>query len=65
MTDITPGTIIRITGGRPEFIGCLATVDEAKSWGVQAGIVIPGKGTAWIRVPNGHFKAICAPKEES
>lgn len=52
--------------------GCLAIVDEVKSWGVQAYVPIPNNdgtppGNAYIRLNNGDFeslgvKAIFAPK---
>lgn len=38
--------------------GCLAVVGECKSWGVQAGVQIPEKGIAYIRLEWGEFEVI-------
>ena len=38
--------------------GCLAVVDEQKQWGVQAGVPIPEKGIAYIRLVWGDFEVV-------
>jgi hypothetical protein len=45
--------------------GCLAVIDEVRSWGVQAYVSIPSNdgqppGRAFIRLQTGEFEAIGA-----
>lgn len=45
--------------------GCLAVVDEVKSWGCQAYVAIPSNdgappGNAYIRLSTGDFEAVGA-----
>lgn len=49
--QIDKGTVIQVTGETVgDWEGCLLVVDEVKPWGVQAGMHIPGKGEAFIRL---------------
>jgi len=54
------GSVIQIS---PEFVnpifgGCFAIVNEEKGWGVLAYVLVPGKGQAYVRVPNEHLQII-------
>ena len=40
------------------FRDCLAIVKEQKTWGVLAYVSVPGKGDAYVRVPNEDFIVI-------
>ena len=49
--QIDKGTVIQVTGENVgDWEGCLLVVDEVKPWGVQAGMHIPEKGAAFIRL---------------
>lgn len=59
-TEATPGDVIQIDPEHDEaFGGCLAVVEEVKSWGVSlCGVQIPAKGIAYYRVPHGKYAVI-------
>ena len=62
-------SIIQINEHGPEgWIGCIAQVDEIKSWGVQAWVKIPLQGDAYIRIKTEQFdyigEAVMAHNEE-
>lgn len=61
------GSVIQANENSGEWCGCLLIVDEVKSWGVQAGMKIPYKGTAYMRLTNEQFdyigEAVLVPKE--
>lgn len=49
--EIGFGDIVQISPDADDrFGGCLAIVQEAKSWGVQCVVKVPGKGDAYYRV---------------
>lgn len=48
---IKENSVVQINeNGQDGWIGCLAQVNEVKSWGVQAWVKIPMKGDAYIRL---------------
>ena len=52
------GSVIQANEQAGEWCGCLLIVEEVKSWGVMAGMKIPFKGTAYIRLKNEQFDYI-------
>lgn len=60
------GLVIQANEKAGEWCGCLLIVKEVKSWGVMAGMKIPLKGTAYIRLKNEQFdyigEAVLVPK---
>ena len=61
------GSVIQANEQAGEWCGCLLIVEEVKSWGVMAGMKIPFKGTAYIRLKNEQFdyigEAVLVPKD--
>jgi len=57
MKEIEKGTVIQITESH-EWAGCLAIVDEVKSFGCQAYVEIPLQGSAYIRLNTSDFEII-------
>lgn len=61
------GDVIQINENH-KWKGCLAVVDEVKSWGVQAYVPVPQDGNAFIRLMHGDYeyigKAILVINEE-
>ena len=51
------GIIIQITEAH-EWVGCLAIVDEVKSFGCQAYVEIPLQGSAYIRLNTSDFEVV-------
>ena len=50
-SQIDKGAVIQVTGENVgDWEGCLLVVEEVKPWGVQAGMHIPEKGDAFIRL---------------
>ena len=47
---IKKGDVVQANENAGEWCGCLLIVDEVKAWGVQAGMKIPFKGTAYMRL---------------
>lgn len=60
------GSVIQANEQAGEWCGCLLIVEEVKSWGVMAGMKIPFKGTAYIRLKTEQFEyigeAVLVPK---
>lgn len=57
------GDIIQIIDQKDNWYPCLLIVDEVKSWGVQAYILIPNNdgrdpGIAYYRISNGKFESV-------
>lgn len=51
------GDVIQINENH-KWQGCLAIVDEVKSWGIQAYVPIPIGGNAFVRLMYGDFEVI-------
>ena len=49
--EIKVGSVVQANENAGEWAGCLLIVTEEKTWGVQAGLKIPMKGIAYIRLP--------------
>ena len=47
---IKKGSVVQANENSGEWCGCLLIVDEVKDWGVQAGMKVPFKGVAYIRL---------------
>lgn len=47
---IMPGSIVQVSNGESEWFGCVVTVEELKSFGVQAYLTVPNTGTAYVRL---------------
>lgn len=47
---IKAGSVVQANEKAKEWAGCTLIVDEVKSFGVQAYLTIPYKGTAYIRL---------------
>lgn len=47
---IKKGSVVQANENAGEWCGCLLIVDEVKDWGVQAGMKVPFKGAAYIRL---------------
>lgn len=58
---IEEGDIIFCTRSRDIFAGCLMFVDEVKSWGVQAGMVLPDGSATYVRFNNSEFIRMTDP----
>lgn len=56
--DVEPGMVIQANENAGDWCGCLLIVEEIKGWGVMAGLKIPQKGTAYIRLKNEQFEVI-------
>lgn len=52
------GDVIQATEKAGDWCGCLLIVDEVKTWGVQAGMKIPFKGTAYMRLKDDQYEVI-------
>lgn len=53
------GDVVLVTGGQATFMGCLMYVQEPKSWGVQAGMVLPGEGhRTYVRLADGDYELL-------
>lgn len=50
--------VIQVNETIPEWTGCLMIVDEVKQWGVVAGMRVPGKGTAYLRLKHDQYERI-------
>ena len=56
--EVESGSIIQANENSGDWCGCLLIVDEVKSWGVQAYMMVPKKGTAFIRLNNDEFDLV-------
>ena len=56
--EVESGSIIQANENAGDWCGCLLIVDEVKSWGVQAYMMVPKKGTAFIRLNNDEFDLV-------
>lgn len=53
------GDVIVATGGPKAFRGCLMYVQEAKAWGVQAGMILPGDvDHTYMRLQDGEYQVV-------
>lgn len=52
------GEVIQVTDPESDWLGCLLMVDDAKEWGVLAGLKIPMQGIAYIRLEHGQYEYI-------
>ena len=57
MKNVKKNDVIQITP-KDKWGGCLAIVDDVKSWGVQCFIQIPFQGRAYYRVAWDAFEVI-------
>ena len=58
-SQIRQGDIIQVTDEKAEmWYGCTMTVDEVKSFGVQAGMKIPGRGYTFMRFKWEQFERV-------
>ena len=56
---VRQGDVIQVTDEKAEmWYGCTMTVDEVKTWGVQAGMKIPGQGLTFLRLRWEQFERI-------
>lgn len=49
------GSVIQATENAGNWCGCLLIVDEVKSWGVVASMLVPMQGIAYIRLKFDQF----------
>lgn len=61
--EIEKGDIIQIIDPNNKWFPCLLIVDEVKSWGVQAFVLIPRNdgeptGRAYYRIEYGKFEQV-------
>lgn len=50
--------VIQITDEKDKWYGSILIIDEVKSWGVQAYVVVPLQGLAYYRIENEKFEVI-------
>lgn len=68
MVEVKKGDVIQITERIHSWYGCLLIVDEIKSWGVQAFLLVPQSNDhfevkiAYTRLKNGSFEKIGSSK---
>ena len=62
MPNFNVGDIIQITDSNDKWFPCLLIVSEVKSWGVQAYITVPYKGSAYYRIEFGKFELVGVAK---
>ena len=57
MQIVQPGDIVQVlsTNGIADVTGSLLVVEEVRSWGIQAFMHVPYKGSAYFRIENGNF----------
>ena len=64
---VKKGSVVQANEKTGEWCGCLLIVAEVNSWGVMAGMKIPFKGTAYVRLKTDQFEyigeAVLVPKE--
>lgn len=61
-SNIEKGDVILCLRSEDTFAGCLMYVDEVKSWGVQAGMILPDGDTTYVRLPHGEYIRITDPE---
>lgn len=52
------GQVIQANEKAGEWCGALLFIDELKAWGVQAGMMVPFQGTAYIRLKDEQFDIV-------
>lgn len=57
---INVGDVIQINEYHKDvkWIGCLMIVNDVRSWGVQAGMHVPGMGNTYLRVNHNEYDRI-------
>ncbi len=55
---IKEGSVIQVNENIPDWCGCLMIVSEVKSFGCVAGLKIPFKGTAYLRLTSEQYDYI-------
>ena len=62
------GDVVQANEKTGIWTGSLLIVSEVKDWGVQAGLLIPGQGTAYMRLRHGEYErigaAVLVPSDE-
>lgn len=58
MELIKVGDVIQATENAGDWCGCLLIVTEVKSCGVQAGMKIPYRGTAYMRLKEDQYEKV-------
>ena len=52
------GSVVQCNERTDIWCGCLMIVTEVKPWGVMAGMAIPGRGTAYLRMTDDQYEYI-------
>jgi hypothetical protein len=65
VSELLCGDIIQVTDETHHWYPCLLIVQEVRTWGVQAYLVIPDNtdgpnGTAYIRIEKGAYECVGA-----
>lgn len=55
---IKRGSVIQVNEKGGGWCGCLMIVEEVKSFGCMAGMLIPNRGTAYLRLKEDQYEYI-------